>query len=56
MNSSRLALPTFFNYSEEKTDNGYETMQDFFLSWIFRCSDEKRRRNSNECDHSLYAF
>ncbi len=31
-------LPSFFNYKEEGTDNGYETIQDFFLSWTLRCS------------------
>lgn len=32
-------LPKFFNYDEEgRTDNGYETIQDFFLSWTLRCS------------------
>ena len=35
------ALPRFANYQEEKTDNGYETLQDFFLSWTIRCSAEK---------------
>ena len=31
-------LPKFFNYEDENTDNGYETIQDFFLSWTLRCS------------------
>ncbi|PWH85240.1 PD-(D/E)XK nuclease family protein [Brumimicrobium oceani] len=35
------SLPSFFNYKEEDTDNGYETTQDFFLSWTLRCSQEK---------------
>jgi hypothetical protein len=34
-------LPPFYNYEEEKTDSGYETMQDFMLSWTLRCSIEK---------------
>lgn len=35
-------LPHFFNYNEEgKADYGYEAIQDFFLSWTIRCSDEK---------------
>ena len=34
-------LPPFFNYKEDgKTDNGYESLQDFFLSWTLRCSPE----------------
>ncbi len=31
-------LPPYYNYKEEGTDNGYETMQDFILSWTLRCS------------------
>lgn len=31
-------LPLFFNYTEEKRDTGYETIQDFFLSWTLRCA------------------
>ena len=34
-------LPIFFNYDEEgPTDSGYEAIQDFFLSWTLRCSNE----------------
>lgn len=33
-------LPSFFNYKEENADHGYETMQDFFLSWTIRCANE----------------
>ena len=34
-------LPIFFNYDEEgPTDSGYETIQDFFLSWTLRCSKD----------------
>lgn len=33
-------LPRFLNYVEEDTDNGYETIQDFYLSWLVRCSNE----------------
>ena len=33
-------LPMFFNYKEENTDNGYESMQDFFISWTLRCAVE----------------
>jgi hypothetical protein len=33
-------LPSFFNYKEEGTDNGYESLQDFFISWTIRCSVE----------------
>lgn len=36
----KIKLPKFFNYKEEDTDNGYETIQDFFLSWTFRCALE----------------
>lgn len=34
-------LPLFFNYNEEKTDNGYESIQDFFISWTLRCAAEE---------------
>jgi hypothetical protein len=37
-------LPSFFNYNiddEFLIDNGLETLQDFFLSWTLRCSEEK---------------
>jgi len=34
-------LPKFFNYKGEDTDNGYETIQDFYLSWMLRCADDK---------------
>ncbi len=34
-------LPLFFNYKEEKTDNGYESIQDFFISWTIRCAAEE---------------
>jgi hypothetical protein len=34
-------LPIFFNYEEEgPTDKGYEAIQDFFLSWTLRCSND----------------
>jgi hypothetical protein len=36
-----MKLPPFYNYKEEKTDSGYETMQDFILSWTLRCSVEE---------------
>ncbi|KAF2519227.1 hypothetical protein E0W68_05495 [Flavobacterium salilacus subsp. salilacus] len=40
-------LPTFFNYTEEgPTDNGYETIQDFFLSWTLRCSKDKYKEGN----------
>lgn len=39
-------LPHFFNYKEERADHGYETMQDFFLSWTIRCSNESYK-NTN---------
>lgn len=38
MNKSKL--PLFYNYKEEGTDNGYETVQDFILSWTLRCAVE----------------
>lgn len=35
----KMKLPKFDNYKEEgPCDNGYETIQDFFLSWTLRCS------------------
>lgn len=35
-------LPKFDNYKEEgPCDSGYETIQDFFLSWTLRCSPNK---------------
>lgn len=40
-------LPLFFNYKEENTDNGYETIQDFFLSWVLRCSAEEYNIDDN---------
>lgn len=40
-------LPLFFNYKNENTDNGYETIQDFYLSWVLRCSDEKYNTEAN---------
>lgn len=40
-------LPKFFNYDEEgPTDNGYETIQDFFLSWTLRCSVSKFQKDN----------
>lgn len=36
----RTALAPFFNYKNEESDNGYETIQDFFLSWTLRCGEE----------------
>lgn len=37
-------LPKFDNYQEEgPTDNGYESLQDFFLSWTIRCSANEYR-------------
>ena len=41
--TEKLELPAFFNYKEEGTDDGYESIQDFFLSWTLRCADEKYR-------------
>jgi len=37
------SLPKFFNYKEENTENGYETIQDFYLSWTIRCSADENR-------------
>ena len=37
-------IPSFFDYDPEddaRTDIGYETLQDFFLSWTIRCSEIK---------------
>jgi hypothetical protein len=36
-----MGLPRF--YINEGTDNGNETLQDFVLSWTFRCSEEQYR-------------
>lgn len=36
-----MPLPPFFNFAEDNTDNGYETLQDFFLSWTIRCSQKE---------------
>lgn len=33
-----ISLPQFFNYEENKVDNGYEALHDFFLSWTLRCA------------------
>lgn len=33
-----ISLPQFFNYEENKVDNGYEAIYDFFLSWTLRCA------------------
>lgn len=38
-----LAPPYFFNYIEENADNGYETIQDFYLSWFIRWGDKKNK-------------
>lgn len=38
---NRGELPSFFNYADEETDNGYESIQDFFISWALRCSHPK---------------
>ncbi len=43
-------VPVFFNYREEGTDNGYESIQDFFLSWTLRCGIEQVK-NDNELLH-----
>lgn len=40
-------LPIFFNYKEENTDNGYEVIQDFYLSWVLRCSAEEYNIDNN---------
>ncbi len=42
-----MTLPKFDNYEEEgRCDNGYESIQDFFLSWTIRCSPAKYK-NAN---------
>lgn len=38
-------LPIFFNYKEENADSGYETIQDMFLSWTLRCSEESKENS-----------
>ncbi len=47
MQPSFFNLPSFFNYKEENTDTGYETIQDFYLSWALRCSEEKYNQTEN---------
>lgn len=44
MESFMNKLPSFFNYKEEGTDNGYETIQDFILSWTLRCSQDNFKK------------
>jgi hypothetical protein len=40
-------LPKFSNYKEEgKVDQGYEALQDFFMSWTLRCSLEKHAEDN----------
>ena len=40
-------LPKFSNYNEEgKVDQGYEALQDFFMSWTLRCSLEKHAEDN----------
>jgi|GEM_PF-1567828 len=36
-------LPTFLNHLSEKkpVNNGYEAIQDFFISWTIRCAEER---------------
>jgi hypothetical protein len=51
-------LPKFFNYKEdvEEAEQGYETMQDFFLSWTFRCAAEKCKSTDEQIEKiHLYA-
>jgi hypothetical protein len=38
---TKNGLPPFFNHKEENSDNGYEAIQDFFLSWTLRCSQHE---------------
>lgn len=47
MNKSEK-LPLFFNYKEEDTDNGYETIQDFYLSWMLRCAEDKYKDQNSK--------
>jgi len=40
-------LPDFLNYVEEgKVDKGHEALQDFFLSWILRCSQSRYSKDN----------
>lgn len=44
-----MSLPKFDNYQEEgPTDDGYESLQDFFLSWTIRCSPDKYRKENKK--------
>jgi hypothetical protein len=53
-------LPKFFNYNEEETDNGYETIQDFYLSWTIRCAMEEYKSVNYELNkyakHIVFAL
>ena len=44
-------LAPFFNYREEFTDNGYESIQDFFLSWTIRCAAEAYQPENSVLNH-----
>lgn len=53
-------LPKFNNYIEEgRVDNGYEALQDFFLSWTIRCSQfgiDKSDIRVKESDVKVYEY
>ena len=45
--TQEIQLPEFYQYKNEdgwKVDSGFETIQDFNLSWILRCADDKYKR------------
>lgn len=44
-------LPDFFNVNQEGTDYGYEAIQDFFLSWTFRCAVENTKTINEVLHH-----
>ncbi|PKQ46081.1 PD-(D/E)XK nuclease family protein [Confluentibacter flavum] len=44
---NKIELPPFYNYKEEGTDSGYESIQDFILSWTLRCSVENYSKVNN---------
>jgi len=48
-------LPKFFNYNEEDTNNGYESIQDFFISWAIRCAVESIE-TTKECDKLVHDY
>ena len=53
--SYKSNLPKFYNYAEEYTDNGYESMMDFYTSWLFRCA-VSRHNYIHEADKKTHEY